>query len=87
LKITTEACYRPNSVDTAILKLRLLLKPDHQMAVYNSSHSTQIIVCSDAGILDVANGPLTIKNAKEAYLIYDTAENGVIDACNKQTVQ
>ena len=35
----------------------------------------------------MANGPLTIKNAKQDCLIYDTAENRIIDVGNKQTVQ
>ena len=73
--------------DAATAKLRLLLKTEGQITVYDDTPAPEIMTWADAGLLTVSPAPLTVEQARHACLIYAAAEEESRDAATHQTAK
>ena len=73
--------------DAAIAKLRLLLKTEGQITVYDNAPALEICSWRDAGVLTISQDPLTVKQARNACLIYAAAEDDGRDAASQKLAQ
>ena len=71
--------------DAATAKLRLLLKTEGQITVYDDAPAPEIMTWADAGLLTVSPAPLSVEQARHASLIYAAAEEDSRDAATHQT--
>ena len=68
--------------EAAVAKLRLLLKTEAKITVYDPAPSAQIQSWEQDGLLKTSKGPLTLDQARQAQLIYAASED---DSCDLQT--
>ena len=68
--------------EAAVAKLRLLLKTEAKITVYDPAPSAQIQSWEQDGLLKTSKGPLTLEQARQAQLIYAASED---DSCDLQT--
>jgi len=68
--------------EAAVAKLRLLLKTEAKITVYDPAPSAQIQSWEQDGLLKTSKGALTLDQARQAQLIYAASED---DSCDLQT--
>ena len=66
--------------DAAVAKLRLLLKTEGQITVYDDAPAPEIATWADAGLLTISLPPMSAEQARHACLIYAAAEDDSRDA-------
>ena len=66
----------------AIAKLRLLLKTEADITVYDPAPAAQIRAWAQAHLLKISKTPLTLDQARQAQLIYAASED---DSCDERT--
>tara|TARA_B110000503_G_scaffold64683_1_gene101845 strand:+ start:1543 stop:2937 length:1395 start_codon:yes stop_codon:yes gene_type:complete len=70
--------------DAAVAKLRLLLKTEGQITVYDDAPAPEIATWADAGLLTISRPPMSAEQARHACLIYAAAEDDSRDAATHQ---
>lgn len=66
----------------AVAKLRLLLKTEADITVYDPAPAAQIRAWAQAHLLKISKTPLTLDQARQAQLIYAASED---DSCDERT--
>lgn len=66
----------------AVAKLRLLLKTEADITVYDPAPAAQIRAWAQADLLKISKAPLTLDQARQAQLIYAASED---DSCDART--
>ncbi len=70
--------------DAAVAKLRLLLKTEGQITVYDDAPAPEIATWADAGLLTISRPPMSAEQARHACLIYAAAEDDSRDDTTHQ---
>ena len=73
--------------DTAVAKLRLLLKTEGQITVYDDAPAPEIATWADAGLLTISRPPMSVEQARHACLIHAAAEDDTRDDATHQTAK
>lgn len=71
----------------AVAKLRLLLKTEADITVYDPAPAAQIRAWAQADLLKISKAPLTLDQARQAQLIYAASEDDSCDARTQKIAQ
>ena len=71
----------------AVAKLRLLLKTEADITVYDPAPAAQIRAWAQADLLKISKAPLTLDQARQAQLIYAASEDDSCDAWTQKIAQ